>query len=314
MIPIKDAAEAVGLSVVRMKQILKENALPHDRASNRYITVSHDVIRQVMKIKDVGYKHKVATFGIEKGGTGKSTMTLLFALFASRVRGAKVAIIDLDPEASATHFLMPNGFDLTKSGTILEVFEHNRQIIELLQPSRFEGIDFLASRAWARRVDRFVTNSNPKTFLRQKMNGLSEMYDIVLFDVPPSFSQMIAGAYLSSDMVFCVVNSDVFSLESLTLTKEDIIDMSDKFEAKRPAIRILRNRFSDQRRNARETHVELQRDFPDELLPFQVKESATIANAINDGVSPFEGRNSGELRSVFSDIFNALMKPSEANA
>ena len=219
-----------------------------------------------------------------------------------------MAVIDLDPEASATHFLMHENMDLSKSGTILEVFEHKRQIIELLQPSRFEGIDFLPSRAWARRVDRFVTNANPKTFLKQKMKGLSEHYDVVLFDVPPSFSQMIAAAYLSSDTVFCVVNSDVFSLESLVLTREDIIEMSERFEANCPEIKILRNRFSEQRRNARETHVELQKDFPTELLPFQVRESATIANAINDGINPFEGRNSGEIKGIFGDLFDGLMK------
>ena len=308
MIPVKDAAEVIGLSNVRLKQILKEEGFEFSRSKSGYITISHATLRAMMKSRGVKYQPTVATFGIEKGGAGKTTLTLLFALYASRLRGAKVAVLDVDPEASATQFLAPENFDISKSGTILEVFQHNRQIIDFLQPSRFTAVDFLPCRALSRRVDRFIADANPKTFLRQKMRGLREMYDIVLWDVPPSFSQLIAGAYLSSDIVVCIVNSDVFSLESLILTKEDIHEMADRFEAKKPDIRVLRNRFSAQRRNARESHIELQRDYADELLPFQVKESAVIANAINDGLSPFDGRGNADLKEVFSDLFESLVK------
>ena len=309
MIPVKDAADVLGLSAVRLKQILKEDHLAFARSKNGYISVSHETLRDMMKSRGIRYKPTVATFGIEKGGAGKTTLTLLFALYASRIRGVKVAVLDVDPEASATQFLALESFDIAKSGTILEVFQHNRQIIDFLQPSRFTGVDFLPCRALSRRVDRFIADANPKKFLRQKMHGLTDMYDVILWDVPPSFSQLVAGAYLSSDIVVCLVNSDVFSLESLILTKEDITEMAERFEARKPEIRVLRNRFSEQRRNARESHAELQRDFPDELLPFQIKESAVIANAINDGMSPFEGRGNGELKAVFGDLFESLLKP-----
>jgi len=311
MLPVADAAAILGISPVRLKQILKEDGLPHARGPSGYITLEHGTLRDLMKARGIQYQSRVCTLGIEKGGTGKSTCSLLLSLYAARHRGAKVLLCDMDPEASASLFLAPDDFEIGTAGTILEVFSQGRQILDFVQSSRFPGVDFLPSRSVSRRVDKFIHNANPKKFLRERMVGLREIYDLVLFDVPPSFGPIHAACYLSSDYVAAIVNGDVFSLESLALTREDIFELAEKFDSKPPEFRVFRNRFGMNRRNAKETHAELQRDFSRELLPFFLRESAVVANCINDGRSPFEGRGNSDLKDVFGDLFDALMKPDE---
>lgn len=308
MAGVSEIAAMLKLSPARVKQLITEANVPIERGANKYISLPAESVRQLLQLRGISYKPRTITFGIEKGGTGKTTISLLFSLYATSIRGARVGIIDLDPEASATLFLAGDDFDPSKAHSLLEVFESNEQIIERMVPSRFPGIDFLPARAKMRRLSRLADSSNPKNFLRKKMTGLKDAYDILLYDVPPTFTNVISSAYLASDAVVCIVNSDVFSLESLDLTIEDIHSAAESFECAVPDIKVLRNRFQAQRRGARETAMHLSKDYAEKVLPFQIKETSAISNAINDGINPFTLRRNEALKELFSDLFDSLIQ------
>lgn len=316
MINVKDAAEHFGLTGPRLKQILKEQNIPYLKEDNGYIKIPSRSMAELNALRKIQYQKRVATIAIEKGGSGKTVITLNTGLTAAR-HGARVLIVDLDPECCASLFLAEEGLDWTKLGSIYEVYKNDKQILDYVIPSRFDGVDFLPGKVLVRKLDRELDTQNPKTILRKKMIGLLEIYDLILFDLPPSFTRLCAAAYLTSDIVVCPVNSDTFSVDSMHLTKEDIEEACAEFEVPVPQMFVLKNRFSAEnlkrkRRASKETSAELNKEFADMMLPFQIRAGACIENCLNDGITLYDAsRETGleEIKSAFFDLFTLLSSP-----
>lgn len=304
---VSDVAEYVGLTRERIKQIARDAGLPISRDPNGYVRLPAESVRRIHALRNNQFRPTVATIGLQKGGVGKSLLTINTAL-AGAQKGARVLVIDLDPEACATQFLVKPELDMTKARTILDVIKDDVALNQVIVPSRFDGISIVPCRNLSRRVDSLVVNENPATLLAEKIIGLrGQAYDLILFDVPPSFNNLIASAYLCSEIVICPVNSDVWSLESLQLTTEDVAHAAKKWRCQAPAIRVVRNRVAPpQRRDTRETEVELAKAYAPLLLDIAFKASTILSNAINDGVSIFEVRGGADLRSSFLQLFDYL--------
>lgn len=306
MISVKEAANILNISPVRLKQIIKEEKYEIQRESNKYIKIPTATMKKIRTSRGLEVSSKIASIAIEKGGVGKTILTLNTAAAAAK-RGYRTCILDLDPEACSTLFLAKDDTDFDKLGTILEVYSSDKNIIDFVTESRFDGIDFLASKSKIRRTEKFISGKNPKNILKQKMQGLRDMYDLVLLDLPPSYLTLQQTAYLSSDIIIFPINNDVFCLDSLNLTLEDIEETCEQFEAPMPPYKVLRNRYSKLRRNTRETTTELMRDFGDKVLPFQIKNCAAIENSLNDGKMIFDVSGEADVKSAFEDLLDCII-------
>jgi cellulose biosynthesis protein BcsQ len=301
-----DVARYVGLTRVRVKQIVRDAELKIIKEPNGFVRLPSTTVRSVYALRNLKFRATIATIGLQKGGVGKSLLTINTAL-AGAHKGARVLVIDLDPEACATQFLVNQNFDMTTARTILDVIKDDIHIENVIVPSKFDGIDLMPCRNLSRRVDSLVINENPATLLSEKVAQLKVDYDLILFDVPPSFNNLIASAYLASELVVCPVNSDVWSLESLQLTIEDIEHASKKWRCQSPEIRIIRNKVAPpQRRDTRETETELTKEYASLLLGISFKSSTILSNAINDGLSIFEIRGALDMRSSFLQLFDYI--------
>jgi chromosome partitioning protein len=310
LINTKDAGEFFGLTQARIKQIIAEHGIPYNKEVNGQWRIPTESMSRLLKIRGVEFRKAIATIGIEKGGNGKTLLSLNTALTAAKY-GIRTLVCDFDPESCSSLFLGDN-IDWSTVGSILEVFENNEQIISHVRPSRFDGVDFLPAKPILRKLDKILDGDNPKTLLRKRMQGLHDFYDLILFDVPPNFTKLTASAYLTSDIVICPVISDIFSLESLKLTIEDIADACSKFEAKVPPVYILRNKFGAEKgrsRASRDVSEDLNSSFPAQVLPFYVGQSATLLNSLNDGQGIYDcpkGAGIDAVRSSLFDLFKMI--------
>jgi len=199
MISIREASGLLGISAVRLKQIIKQEDLKINRQSNGYIKIPSNTMKHLnvsRGLRSANEEPIIVCIGQEKGGVSKTTTTILCALAAAR-RGFSCLVNDWDSEAHASLFLADDNFDFNSAATILEAIEHKKSLVELAQQSRFDGIDFVPSKPLIRKLDKLLVGSNPKTLLKNQLAGI-EFYDIVFIDLPPTVSKLSAAAYLIS--------------------------------------------------------------------------------------------------------------------
>lgn len=128
-------------------------------------------------------------FANQKGGVGKTTIALGVAA-ALVGRGARVLLIDLDPQASATKVL---GIDIGERCTMADV---------LLEPERYSLTEAIARTEWGfdaapaetALASRESRRSTADEFvLRNQLDGVTG-YDVVLVDCPPSLGVLTLNA------------------------------------------------------------------------------------------------------------------------
>ncbi|MEK6624047.1 MAG: ParA family protein [Bdellovibrionota bacterium] len=299
MISPHECAEILSITDVRVKQILKElipdNEIFRTKPENGQIKLSPSQIKTLIGHRGMSYRPTLATFGNEKGGVGKSLITINVAIKKAQ-QGAKVLIIDLDPEACATNFLLRENDFNTDFITMLEVFKNNLPFSDAVLPTRYEFLDVIPCRGKARRTEKYVRDENLGQLMKNKLGKLKEKYDLILFEVPPTFSNIIASAYISSDIVVIPTFPDSWSLESVMLTIEDIQEESAKWGTKIPDIRVVLNKYRPDRNASKDAWDTIMKEFGSYVLPFQIKESADLQNSINDGKSIYEIRSPKIIR------------------
>ena len=86
---------------------------------------------------------RVITVINAKGGCGKSTIAMNVAAGLS-LCGFKLLLPDLDPQAQVTQWLHAgDGFSV--GGTLAAVFNGEQMLSEIVSPSSFANLDFVAS-------------------------------------------------------------------------------------------------------------------------------------------------------------------------
>ena len=306
MIDTKEASQILGITPHRVKQIVEEHSIPVNKKPGRSSRVKfgNESFRKILTLRGFDYERSIVTIGQEKGGVGKSLLTFNIAVNMAN-RGAKVLIIDLDPEACITNLIINPRAEDQSFATVFEVLKHDLQFKDVIEPSNYEGIDIVGCRGVARRAERLVSDQNPKKILKDKMEGLDK-YDLILFDIPPTFSRLISSAYLTSDIVVMPTFPDSWSIESLQLTIDEIEEDCRKFDCDTPDIKILMNKFLPERKASKEALEVLSKNFGEYLLPYQIKECAALQNFVNDGFSLFEKSGNVEIKDSFRSICHVV--------
>ncbi len=269
--------------------------------SGRGRCVAHELMRKLTPSP----KNAVMTVGIQKGGVGKTVISLNLAVALS-MAGIRVLFVDCDPQASATNFLLPEDQQYDHLPTLLEVCcEEPVDFCVAATATRYAGLDLIASKPAVRKVDAHLRKLNALEFLREKMNGTTERYDCVLFDVPPGFGDLVRSAYLLSSTVLMPVLPDVWSLESASLTKADIEEAAEETGSVSPRIFLFLNRFRSGRIASAEVLEVLQENSFGQILDISLPETAQIQNSVNNGMSVLEG-SVPAARQVFLDLSSRL--------
>ena len=149
MITPNECAELLSLSHMRVKQLIKEH-YPEDqiyrtKPENGQIRLTSKQTRQLIDDRGLGFQSSIATFGNEKGGVGKSLLTINVATRRAQ-QGARVLIIDLDPEACATNFLLEDTYFAKDYLTMLEVFKNDIKFEDAVLPTKYEFVDIVPCR------------------------------------------------------------------------------------------------------------------------------------------------------------------------
>ncbi|MDY6551048.1 ParA family protein [Acinetobacter faecalis] len=225
----------------------------------------------------------------QKGGVGKSSITVNLAAISAN-EGFKTLVIDLDPQANSSQYLL--GDDATYS-TDKPVLEPNIEnyFDEVLGTNQSKGLignalgNILKNRS--KGLDAFVHQSPFKNLdvipaspnlgalahaleskhkiykLRDALQQLEGHYDRIFIDTPPAFNFFTLSALIAADRVLIPFDCDVFSKRALYTLIENILETQDDHNDRLSIEGIVVNQYQHQAKLPKEVVQQLK----DEGLP-----------------------------------------------
>lgn len=308
MLTVTDAGRVLNITGNRVKQIATDKKWPLIKTSR--LRVPPSTMRNLIKERELEYANeKVVIIATEKGGTGKTFLTTSAAVMCSAL-GLKTLVIDIDPEACATNTLLPDDIDHCQIPSIYEVIRHGVPLIDAIQPTKYDGLFIVPSKAIVRRTEKHCHSDNPKYLIKNIITQIYNDFDLIFFDLPPSFSNLVASCYLASNLVVQPCEPTVYGEESIQLTTEDIKEVCNSFDCTPPKNVILINYYRDGEIASAETRRSLESRYPDRVLPFCIRKSQDVINLINAGQTILDA---GKLLKADLELLVDYLVPLKSN-
>lgn len=162
------------------------------------------------------------SFGIQKGGVGKTTTTALSAYLLSK--DYKVLAVDFDSQGNLTQFLTNrNIYDFTQR-TILEAVKAKDPIPYIAQVT--EQLDILPAEDLLATFSRYLYaeyRGDRSRLLRETLEVVKFDYDFILIDLPPNLGDLTINGLTASDYAVVMLQSEPFCYDALDRYLETLL-------------------------------------------------------------------------------------------
>lgn len=222
----------------------------------------------------------VWSFANQKGGTGKTT-TAIHAASALALRGKRVLLVDLDPQAHAT---LGVGYAPENRPTLAHVLLGEERLSDTIAVVA-GGIHLVPSSLELAELEVVAERMlGPERLLDQALSEVRARYDWVLVDCPPRAEGVLcANAVRASDTVVLVVETGVFALRG-ALRAIDIFEEHARRIEREIDLRLVATMFDRRTRLARDVLTAMHARFGEALFDTAIRSSVHLREALAHGV------------------------------
>ena len=167
---------------------------------------------------------KIIAVANQKGGVGKTDLTVNISCQLASL-GNRVLLIDMDPQANATTYLVAPDIPIVKTTADL-LLEESLTLEDVVIRNCRENLDVVPSDVSLSACQIKLANDIGMQFkLRRKLKVLTEespVYDYVLIDTPPSLGLLTVNTLTAASRVIIPVQTQYLAMEGVVQLEETI--------------------------------------------------------------------------------------------
>jgi chromosome partitioning protein len=250
---------------------------------------------------------KVVAVANQKGGVGKTTTALNLSA-ALAMRGQRVLLMDLDPQANCTSGL---GIEPPENSSMYPVLIGESTVDRQIIPTGRDNLSIVPSEMDLAGVEIELARSDDHlTRLRNILQGLkpNDLFEYCILDTPPSLGVLMTSALAAADEILIPLQCDWFGLEGLA----KIVHVIDQIRgsAANPDITlegIVMTMYDGRTLLSRQVVEEVSNFFPDQMYRTVVPRTIRIGEAPSHGKTIFEHDHSGLGAKAYGDLADEFL-------
>lgn len=227
----------------------------------------------------------------QKGGVGKTTTCVNLAA-ALKEEGARVLVCDFDPQANAT-----SGFGVDKttaSPNIYDVLINGADVKRAVVETPYGDV-LPANKALTGATVEMIGIDNREYLLKNALEQLSDRYDYILIDCPPSLELLTLNSLCAADTIMVPVQCEYYALEGLSDLLSTIRIVKRSLN---PAIElegVVLTMYDGRTNLSMQVAEEVKRHFPGQVYATVIPRNVRLAEAPSYGkpVSAYDSLSRG---------------------
>lgn len=243
---------------------------------------------------------RIFTVANQKGGVGKTTTTVNLAAALAR-NGARVLVIDLDPQGNASTAL---GIDhRSDTISIYDVIVNDEPMSSVMQKSpEFEALYCIPATihlagAEIELVSLVAREQRLRSALDVFLAAAEEKFHYVFIDCPPSLGLLTINAFVAAREVLIPIQCEYYALEGLSQLLNNIKLIERHLNPVLSVSTILLTMYDSRTNLANQVAQDVRDHFPEQVLATPIPRSVRISEAPSFGQSviSYDANSPGSL-------------------
>ncbi|TFC09499.1 ParA family protein [Cryobacterium algoritolerans] len=231
---------------------------------------------------------RVITISNQKGGVGKTTTAVNLAAALSR-QGARVLVIDLDPQGNASTALGVEHRAETPS--VYDVIVNDMELAAVVQESPEVGSLYCVpatihlAGAEIELVSLVAREQRLSRALAVHLKSMEDPYDYVFIDCPPSLGLLTINAFVAAREVLIPIQCEYYALEGLSQLLKNIELIEKHLNPELTVSTILLTMYDSRTNLANQVAQDVRDHFPNQVLDTLIPRSVRVSEAPSYGQS-----------------------------
>jgi len=231
---------------------------------------------------------RVITISNQKGGVGKTTTAVNLAAALAR-QGARVLVIDLDPQGNASTALGVEHRAETPS--VYDVVINDLPMVDVVQKSPEFGALYCVpatihlAGAEIELVSLVAREQRLRRALDLHIKEMTDPYDYVFIDCPPSLGLLTINAFVAAREVLIPIQCEYYALEGLSQLLKNIELIEKHLNPQLVVSTILLTMYDSRTNLANQVAQDVRDHFPQQVLNTLIPRSVRVSEAPSYGQS-----------------------------